>query len=171
MASDEDAVLFRSSIGKVTPLAEQNRIAPVKPRTQARVRSTTTPVTISDTLSDLLESNTPESYLGNGVSQLALRKLRRSPVEDTLDLHGFTIDAARLLLQQFLFAAAQNQLRCLLVIHGKGSNSPGGEAILRKLTRNWLLQHPQVLAFCPASATSGGSGAVLILLKVVSGKW
>ena len=171
MASDEDAVLFRTSIGAVTPLAAQNRIAHVKPVTQARVRSAATLLTINDCLVDLPHVEAPETYQRNGVSHLTLRKLRHSLAQDTLDLHGFTIDAARLLLQQFLLAASQNHFRCLLVIHGKGSNSPGGDAILRTLTRNWLIQHPHVLAFCPASAESGGSGAVLILLKAVDSKW
>ena len=161
-------MLFRSRIGAVTPLVAQNRIEPVKARIYARVRQVTSHTIIKDSLSDSLAGMAADNYPGNGISQLAMRKLRRSQVEDTLDLHGFTIDSARLLLQQFLLAAMQNQFRYLLVIHGKGSNSPGGDAILRNLTRNWLLQHPQVLAFCPAPSNAGGSGAVLILLKVVA---
>ena len=168
-----DAALFRASIGKITPLAEQNRISPPRPSTQARVRAPDSAQAIPDTLSDCLSKNSPEEYLGNGLSRIAFRKLRRGshPVQDTLDLHGYQIDAARRLLQEFLFEAAQQQLRCVLVIHGKGANSPGGEAVLRELTRSWLTQHPQVLAFCTAPANLGGSGAVMILLKVVSGEW
>ena len=61
--------------------------------------------------------------------------------------------------------ATQRELRCVLVIHGKGLNSRGGEAVLRKLTRHWLTQHPLVLGYCDAPAKDGGSGAVLVLLK------
>ncbi len=100
---------------------------------------------------------------------MTLRKLRRGhwPVQDRLDLHGNTADAARRLLQAFLREAAQRGLRCVLVIHGKGINSPGGEAVLRRLTRHWLAQRPDALAWCDAPPRDGGSGAVLVLLKVV----
>ena len=53
----------------------------------------------------------------------------------------------------------------MLVIHGKGMNSPGGEAVLRKLTRHWLTQRSDVLAYCDAIPRDGGKGAVLVLLK------
>ena len=98
---------------------------------------------------------------------MALRKLRRGtwPVQDSLDLHGNNSDAARKLLQEFLHQAMQRELRCVLVIHGKGLNSRGGEAVLRKLARHWLTQHPRVLGFCDAPPNAGGSGAALVLLK------
>jgi len=46
-------------------------------------------------------------------------------------------------------------------------NSPGGEAVLRRLTRHWLAQRPEVLAYCDATPSDGGSGAALVLLKVI----
>lgn len=103
----------------------------------------------------------------SGLSRMALRKLRRGtwPTQDQLDLHGLNSDAARKLLQEFLHDATQRNYRCVLVIHGKGLNSRGGEAVLRKLARHWLAQHPSVLGFCNAPPADGGSGAVLVLLK------
>ena len=108
--------------------------------------------------------------MSNGLSRMTLRKLRRGtwPIQDSLDLHGNNSDASRKLLQEFLHEASQRNLRCVLVIHGKGLNSQGGEAVLRKLTRHWLTQHRQVLGFCDALPQNGGSGAVLVLLKTVS---
>ena len=166
--AEEDGALFRAAIGNVTPLPAQNRIGPPKPATQARVRAPVSHNTIADTLSDHHSDNSPDDYLRNGLSRMAFRKLRRGtyPVQDSLDLHGYPVDAARRLLQDFLHEAMLHQLRCVLVIHGKGMNSPGGCAVLRTLTRNWLTQHPQVLAFCAASPGVGGSGAVMILLKI-----
>jgi len=161
----EDAALFRKTVGDITPLADQNRITSATPSIQTRVRSTTSRRTIADTLSDYSSGGSPVDFLRNGLSRLTLKKLRRGTVQDSLDLHGSTGDAARQLLQDFLHHAVQNQLRCVRVIHGKGMNSRGGEAVLRTLTRNWLTQHPHVLAFCAASPEAGGNGAVLILLK------
>ncbi|TAN72327.1 MAG: DNA mismatch repair protein MutS [Gallionella sp.] len=117
--------------------------------------------------SDHAPENAPDDFLGNGLPRMTLRKLRRGnwPVRDRLDLHGNNSDAARKLLQAFLHEAGQRELRCVLVIHGKGMNSQGGEAVLRKLTRHWLTRHPRVLAYCDALPKDGGSGAVLVLLK------
>jgi DNA-nicking Smr family endonuclease len=166
MAPD-DATLFRAAVGEVKPLPKQNLISPQPARRKPLLRPAVPPPAIPDTLSDFAAENTPDEYLGNGLSRMALRKLRRGgwPVQDSLDLHGNNSDAARKLLQEFLQEAALRELRCVLVIHGKGLNSQGGEAILRKLARHWLTQHPLVLGYCDATPKTGGSGAALVLLK------
>ena len=166
----EDAALFRAAVGEVKPLPDQNRIKPQKLPRKPSPRSPSPLSEIPDTLSDHAPENTPDEFLRNGLSRMTLRKLRRGhwPVQDSLDLHGNTGDAARKLLQEFLHEAAQHGLRCVLVIHGKGINSRGGEAVLRKLTRHWLAQRPDVLAYCNALPKDGGSGAALVLLKVVN---
>jgi DNA-nicking Smr family endonuclease len=157
----EDAALFRAAIGKVEPLPEQNRLPPAKK--PFVYRTADPPDALPDTLFDSIDMHTPRDYLSNGLSRMSLRKLRRTKVEDSLDLHGSNTDTARMLLQQFLHEASQQSLRCVLVIHGKGKNSQGGEAVLQRLTRHWLMQRPDVLAFC--DAPEGGSGAALVLLK------
>lgn len=166
----EDAALFRAAVGEVRPLPEQNRIEPQKPPRKHLPRAPKPPAEIPDTLSDFAAEDAPDEFLRNGLSRMTLRKLRRGhwPVQDSLDLHGNATDAARRLLQEFLHEAAQRGLRCVLVIHGKGMNSPGGEAVLRRLARHWLAQRPDVLAFCDATPRDGGSGAALVLLKVAA---
>lgn len=167
MAGDdeEDAALFRAVVGDITPLADQNRIPLKQPVIHARASRTGATSPVADTLSDNQHGDAPEEYRRNGVSRLALRSLKRCQIQDSLDLHGNTVEAARMLLQQFLSEACRRQLRLVRVIHGKGINSRGNEAVLRTHTRHWLTQHPEVLAFCPAPASAGGSGAALILLK------
>ena len=167
----DDAALFRAAVGEVRPLPEQNRITPQPVPRKRLLRAAFPPPEIPDTLSDRSSAeSTPDEYLSNGLSRMTLRKLRRGtwPIQDSLDLHGNNSDASRKLLQEFLHEASQRNLRCVLVIHGKGLNSQGGEAVLRKLTRHWLTQHRQVLGFCDALPQNGGSGAVLVLLKTVS---
>ena len=164
-----DAALFRAAVGEVKPLPDQNRIKPQKPPRKPLPRAPAPLPVIPDTLSDSAAENAPDEFLRNGLSRMTLRKLRRGhwPVQDSLDLHGNSGDAARRLLQEFLHEAAQRGLRCVLVIHGKGMNSRGGEAVLRKLTRHWLEQRPDVLAYCDALPRDGGSGAALVLLKAL----
>lgn len=165
---NDDAELFRSAVGEVNPLADQNRITPEPARRFSVQRAVAAPAEIADTLTDFTDAETPGEYLGNGLSRMTLRKLRRGvwPVQDSLDLHGYHKDEARRLLQAFLYQAMQRELRCVLVIHGKGMNSRGGEAVLRGLARHWLMQLPNVLALCDAPAREGGSGAALVLLKI-----
>lgn len=169
-----DAALFRAAVGEVKQLPDQNRVRPQKPSRKPLPRAAAAPSgqvqTIPDVLSDFAAESAPDEYLSNGLSRMTLRKLRRGnwPVQDSLDLHGNNSDAARKLLQEFLHEAVQRDSRCVLVIHGKGLNSRGGEAVLRNLTRHWLTQHPHVLAFCNATPGEGGSGAALVLLKACS---
>ncbi|MFZ2541422.1 MAG: Smr/MutS family protein [Gallionella sp.] len=172
----DDAALFRATIGEVKPLAEQNRIKPQNRPRKSLLRPPAPPAAIADTLSDGYPSKSvsnfgtedaPSEFLRNGLSRMALRKLQRGnwPVQDNLDLHGNNSDAARKLLQEFLHEAVQRKVRCVLVIHGKGINSKDGKAVLRKLARHWLTQHPHVMGYCDALPKQGGSGAVLVLLK------
>jgi DNA-nicking Smr family endonuclease len=96
-----------------------------------------------------------------------LKDLRRGRwvVQDHLDLHGATRDEARLLLVDFLEAALRRGVRCVRVVHGKGLGSPGREPVLKGLVKGWLMQRPEVLAYCQARAAEGGAGALITLLK------
>ena len=163
----DDHELFRQALGDVTPLKADDRRLPEPPPRRYR-NDTPHSDHISDTLSDHGAADVaPTDYLGNGIGRLTLRDLRRGrwPIEDALDLHGLSSDEARRLLMRFLHEAQARDLRCVNVIHGKGWHSTQGEGLLKRLTRHWLMQHPQVLAFCEAPPQAGGSGAVWVLLK------
>ena len=167
---DDDAALFRAAIGEVQRLEKQNRIEPQPPLRTVYIPDAAAPAEIADTLSDFYSGHPPDEFIGNGLSRMTLRKLRRNawPIADRLDLHGLHSDAARRTLQEFLHHAVENKLRCVLVIHGKGLNSASGEAVLKIRTRHWLIQYPGVLAYCDAAPKDGGSGAVLVLLRINS---
>ncbi|MDD3884829.1 MAG: Smr/MutS family protein [Gallionella sp.] len=164
----DDAALFRAVVGPVKPLPASGRIAPAPAAPKPRRRTTQKSSAVADTLSDFGADSNATEYLANGLSRQTLRKLRRNfwPVADRIDLHGLNSDDARRLLQHFLLQAARHGMRCVLVIHGKGMNSPDAQGKLRVLSRHWLTQHPQVLAWCEAPLQLGGSGAVLALLKI-----
>ncbi len=167
-----DGDLFQQAMEGVTPITPSNRIAPSPPltRTQARSSPLLSPA-IADGLSDHYTNDVaPTSFVRTGLNQMTLRKLRRGfwPVQDAIDLHGFTSDEARRILAEFMQHARHNGLRCVNVIHGKGWRAEGGEGILKIRVRHWLTQMPQVLAFCDAPAHSGGGGAVWILIAAQS---
>ena len=163
-----DVDLFQQAVEGVIPITPSNRISvtPVrKPRTSSK------PATLSPVVADGWSDHgagdvAPTSYLRDGLSRMTLRKLRRGlwPVQDSIDLHGYTSDAARHALRNFLHQALLHNYRCVSVVHGKGWRSEGGEGILKIRVRHWLTQHPPVLGFCEAPANSGGGGAVWVLL-------
>ncbi len=165
---NDDAELFRATVGEVRPLAAQNRITPVPLPRHAYIPDSYTAVEIADTLPDINSDVSIDEYIGNGISWQSLRKLKRGywPIQDDLDLHGLHSDTARRTLQAFLHHALEQRFRCVLVIHGKGLNSKSGEAVLKIRTRHWLIHHPGVLAYCDSPARQGGSGAAIILLRI-----
>ena len=59
----------------------------------------------------------------------------------------------------------RGQLR-VLVVHGPGHNSPGGQPVLGPLVRRWLDEHPQAVAgWREAPPAWGGEGAVVVELR------
>nr|WP_321257193.1 Smr/MutS family protein [uncultured Pseudodesulfovibrio sp.] len=85
-----------------------------------------------------------------------------------LDLHGMTADQAQENLLFFIRESYLQGHRCVLVVTGRGKNSPGGQSILRTGTETWLTKEPLrrvVLAFCTAQPKDGGAGALYVLLR------
>ena len=107
------------------------------------------------------------TFKRNGIPTEVLRKLKRGQwiVQATLDLHGCTTDAARNALAYFLAEARHGGIRCVSIVHGKGTRSPNNVAVIRNKVRLSLSQRDEVLAFCDAAPADGGAGAVIVLLK------
>jgi DNA-nicking Smr family endonuclease len=170
-----DADLFRRSVGDVAPLAPSGKNLPVTPRPEpiARQRLADERAALAESLSDgfsaetLLDTDDTLSYARNGIGPDTVRKLRRGHwvTQAQLDLHGMRTDEARAALAGFLHDASKRGLRCVRVIHGKGLGSVNKEPVLKNKVRNWLVQKDEVIAFCQARATDGGSGALMVLLK------
>lgn len=95
-------------------------------------------------------------------------KAGRLSHEGHLDLHGQNADQA---LDALLFFMRESYLagrRMVLVIPGRGKNSPRGLSVLRQEIQAWLTREPLrriVLAFCTAQPKDGGAGALYVLLR------
>lgn len=107
------------------------------------------------------------TFMRKGLPTDVLRKLKRGQwiVQATLDLHGLTTMSARNELARFLGHARHNGIRCVRIVHGKGTRSPNNVALIRNKVRHSLTQRDEVLAFCDAAPADGGAGAVMVLLK------
>jgi DNA-nicking Smr family endonuclease len=108
-----------------------------------------------------------QTFLRKGLGTDVLARLRRGhwSVQGEIDLHRLTRDEARDALITFLNEARSFGWRCVRIVHGKGLSSPNREPVLKGKVRSWLAQRDEVLAYCEAPRHSGGSGAVLVLLK------
>ncbi|WP_434042491.1 MULTISPECIES: Smr/MutS family protein [Sorangium] len=98
-----------------------------------------------------------------------LRRLRRAryAIDGTLDLHGLRLEAARDAVEAFVCKRQRDGDRVVAIVHGKGTHSPRGHAVLRGEIAAWL-SHGRVArhvaAFATAPDAEGGAGALLVLL-------
>ncbi len=97
-----------------------------------------------------------------------MRQLKRGTIRigQQLDLHGFLRDEALVRLEQFVAAAYTAGQQAVLVITGKGINSPEGP-VLQGAVADWLRNKGKglVVEFSPAPRALGGSGAFVVFLK------
>ena len=170
---DDEVAAFLTAMGTVSPLSGGGRDvvqepAPVTPPPHADT-------SLQDFLDGKLEfalSFTDEYLEGHvvGLDQMILNKLRAGGLspEAHLDLHGLNAMQAFEALRGFFKGSWYKGLRTVLVVPGRGRNSPDGFGILREKLQSWLTQDPfkrVVLAFCTAQPHDGGPGSVYVLLR------
>lgn len=178
--SDND--LFKQAMQDVEPLSDKeggreisfhhHNYSPPKKKTNQKQQG-------KKYLQDLVKGNvefeiefTDEFLHGNikGLDPKIFKKLKSgefSP-EAHLDLHGLTLEDAHYRLILFMKENYLNGKRCLLLIPGRGKNSPQGTSILRSNIQTWLTRDPLkriILAFSTAQPQHGGAGALYVLLR------
>lgn len=182
----DDASLFRATVGDVKRLSDDRvflqsskRPRPV-PRARADVAARDANIELNGYRAPYLsqplipedfsvvDGDTPLDYAKAGVATKTRRRLKRGyfPVESELDLHGMTGDQASAAYDRFVGHAFRSQYRCVRIIHGKGSRSEDGRAIIKTRVNHWLRTDGRVIAFCSAPRAVGGTGALHILLKL-----
>lgn len=173
-ARAKEADLFQEFVKDVKPLEDHNTVynAPERPEPVPRHPSAIEDMeqsALSDTweASELLELGNEFTFRRNGVSTDTLRKLKNGQwrLQAELDLHGLTADEAREAIFIFIKSCAEQNLRCVRIIHGKGLSSADNTPILKSKVAKWLVQLPKVVAFCPPTERDGGDGALFVLLK------
>lgn len=173
---EEDLELFRKQMQGVKKIDNGNSIAIEKPRkkkldaqTLAKRAAAMGPMETDETV-----MSDTQAMLNPVASQAALSyriaTLQHKVFEDlkagnlrwfeAVDLHGCTIEEARVAVLQIIQIAKEENQNVIKIVHGKGP-----EAILKTYVNSWLRQHRDVLAFVSAPEKQGGTGAVLVLLK------
>jgi DNA-nicking Smr family endonuclease len=161
---------FGDYVGRVRPLAAHaGRVPPASPPKAPGASQPLPPAEsaaepVFDVKDDGFVIEGARVGLGRTVREL---KQGRFPIVETLDLHGFTIEEASRELRRFCDETRGSQRRAVLIVHGKGTHSPGGRGALRGEMAAWLSSAPlghHVLCFTTARAKDGGQGALYVLL-------
>jgi len=131
-----------------------------------------------------MRSPYPQSFQFTGLDRRQQQRLLRGRVDidARIDLHGETVETARMKLWQFLSNSAAQGFRTVLVITGKGSSpftrhtlhgrgyheTDSRNGRLRNALPDWL-HEPEfrslVSGFQPAHPKHGGGGAVYVKLR------
>ncbi len=167
----EDLATFQKAVAGTKPLRrdEKVRLAPRRPRPRRPAplsSESENKFYFSDF--DKLEPVQGDEFIEykqTSISNKILRKLRKGQynVDAILDLHGMTVEEARIAVDGCLQECLHEKTRLLLIIHGKGHHSQ--MPILKNKLNHWLREIHLVLAFCSAAPSHGGRGAMYVLLK------
>jgi len=166
--------LFTRAVGKVAPIANQERVWSPPQRLTPRPlqQDLDDEAVMHESMSDefdistLLDADDQLSFRRPGIGTDVTRKLRKGEwsIQGQIDLHGLRSDEVRNAMGQFIRDAKRMGWRCVRVVHGKGLGSPGKEPVLKSKVQRWLVQKKEVLAFVQAKPSDGGGGALLVLL-------
>lgn len=162
-SGDDEGALWAHVVSDVKPLKNAGDTVPA-PQASAKA------VKIKSAIAQIpplppKKSRTPGDQ---EVDRRTDQKLKRGqyPVDVTLDLHGLTQVAAHKKLLETLKRGYARDLRCVLVITGKGRGE--GQGVLRRQVPEWLSDESLrsiVLRFHAAQPEHGGAGALYVLLR------
>lgn len=125
---------------------------------------------ISDLYSPDYDEKPKRDYLNPLCGTDVLRNLKKErwAIISSIDLHGATLDQARLRLEYFLQHSLAENYKCVRVVHGIGYGSKNSGPVLPTAVRRWLSQLDFVLAYTDCAPREGGEGAVKVLLRTTA---
>jgi DNA-nicking Smr family endonuclease len=169
----EDRALWDKVAASVTPLASR---APTRPEPEPGAGAEPVAETAPTAPAPVAARPPPKAPPPLApIDRRTALKLGRGAVaiDDRLDLHGLTQDAARRRLLDFLSAAQARGDKLVLVITGKGRDADadplaGPRGILKRVVPEWLgapMVRGLVVGFSPARPQHGGAGALYVRLR------
>ena len=93
------------------------------------------------------------------------QKEKKNIPEGIIDLHGYRLRTAKMILYNYIVNAYENKIRNILIITGKGHNNTG---VLKKEVPLWLNDKALVnllINYETAPNKFGGEGALLVRIK------
>ena len=93
------------------------------------------------------------------------QKEKKNTPQGILDLHGYRLKTAKVILHNYIINAYEKKIRKILIITGKGSNNTG---VLKKEVPLWLndkILIDLLINYETAPNKFGGEGALLVRIK------
>ncbi len=178
--SEDDSELFLRAVDGVKKIQDEDATASdvVQPKSATPVRPAAAQKderlfldamrNIGTVINRGLESEDDVSGEHRRSTSSRMKQLKRGTIRISgeLDLHGYLRDEAIRQLGRFISGAFERGQQAVLVITGKGINSPEGP-VLQGATAEWLRTAGKgmVAEFFPAPRELGGSGAYVVFLK------
>jgi DNA-nicking Smr family endonuclease len=180
--NDDEEFLFQQEMTDVEPLKVSVRVSlkqeepsaeSLEQRRAAAVAEQAALNPLSDEGVTALDPWYVLNFKRSGIQNGVFRKLKqgRYEADARLNLHRMSLKRARLEVFEFVEQAQALGLRTVLVIHGKGENSPTlspeqeKASVIKGYVNHWLQQLQAVQAFHSARPQHGGTGAVYVLLR------
>jgi len=178
---EDDADLFLLAMGSIRPRQKTKSAAPVRIPEKSRPVSPAKLEKVDQAdleafsqaigqlkLDVAFADKFPEDDELKPLGANRLRQLKKGIIrlDRQLDLHGLTREEALEALPRFLRNACTHGEKAVLVITGKGNNSPA-EPVLQQSVAAWLREGGKELVaeFDSAPREMGGSGAFVVFLK------
>ncbi|HDG1689588.1 TPA: DNA endonuclease SmrA [Kluyvera georgiana] len=166
----DDKSLFLDAMEDVQPLKRHSDVH-WQPVRNARTRQQVDTLQLDNFLTtgflDIVPLATPLEFKREGLQIGVLDKLRQGKYSQqaSLDLRQQTVEQCRQSLFAFILQAEHDNLRNILIIHGKGKEDGSHANIIRSYLARWLTEFDDVQAFCSALPHHGGSGACYVALR------
>lgn len=170
---------FQDLMGQVTPLSRgknkadlsrQRRDTPSEAQLARRERAMASDEDsnfLSDDFVDLVVPYDPFEYRRDGIQTGVLERLRHGGYAPEARLHLLKRPLAecRRELFSFIREAHEHELRCVLIVHGRGREIDSPPNVLRSYLAKWLCQFEEVQAYVSAQPAHGGLGATYVMLR------
>lgn len=134
MYCNDELSLFRNEVADVRPIRSDNihspagKPVPTEAQLARRQAATAEQLALDHLTMEAVEMLDPHDIIGfkrDGVQEGVYKKLRlgKYELQASLDLHQKTLNEARQVLVQFIADCEVRDIRCLLILHGKGERS------------------------------------------------
>tara|TARA_B100000035_G_scaffold48497_1_gene37008 strand:- start:334 stop:858 length:525 start_codon:yes stop_codon:yes gene_type:complete len=166
--SDKEWEIFKE---KVQPIKASGKVKYTKKKTTAS--SVQERKVINENFNEINLEEQSEAI--RQLDKNILKKIKRGSliIEESLDLHGYTLEESKEKVVKFIEKNYNNKKRFLLIITGKGrrlgvSEGWRGEGKLKENVPHWLSSvylSKYILWFDKATSDKGGDGALMVYLK------
>lgn len=166
----EEKSLFLDAMDDVQPLKQCHDVhwQPVRnSRTRQQIDTLQMDNYLTTGFLDIVPLDTPLEFKREGLQTGVLDKLRLGKYgqQASLNLLHQPVEKCRQSLYAFIHQAQKENLRNVLIIHGKGKTDNAHANIIRSYLARWLTEFDDVQAFCSALPHHGGSGACYVALR------